>query len=125
MQANAKNFNAEQMEQANSILQELVQNSNAATMAADKLKDSLSVIGTGITATTGESILAPFLDSEGAVNATLLSEALQNMSQSEVAEMFSHIQEDIKPAREGLLEFNRALQDYQQELRKADGTDDS
>jgi rubrerythrin len=125
MQANAKNFNAEQMEQANSILQELVQNSNAATMAADKLKDSLSVIGTGITATTGESILAPFLDSEGAVNATLLSEALQNMSQSEVADMFSHIQEDIKPAREGLLEFNKALQDYQQELRKTDSTDDS
>ena len=125
MQANAKNFNAEQMNQANSILQELVQNSNAATMAADKLKDSLSVIGTGITATTGESILAPFLDSEGAVNATLLSEALQNMSQSEVADMFSHIQEDIKPAREGLLEFNKALQDYQQELRKTNSTDDN
>lgn len=125
MQANAKNFNAEQMDQANSILQELVQNSNAATMAADKLKESLSVIGTGITATTGESILAPFLDSEGAVNATLLSEALQNMSQSEVAEMFSHIQEDIRPARESLLEFNKALQDYQQELRNANSTDDS
>ena len=125
MQTNAKNFNAEQMDQANSILQELVQNSNAATMAADKLKDSLSVIGTGITATTGESILAPFLDSEGAVNATLLSEALQNMSQSEVADMFSHIQEDIKPAREGLLEFNKALQNYQQELRNADSTDNS
>jgi hypothetical protein len=125
MQANAKNFNAEQMDQANSILQELVQNSNAATMAADKLKESLSVIGTGITATTGESILAPFLDSEGAVNATLLSEALQNMSQSEVAEMFSHIQEDIKPARESLLEFNKALQNYQQELRNAHSTDDS
>ena len=124
MQTNAKNFNAEQMDQANSILQELVQNSNAATMAADKLKDSLSVIGTGITATTGESILAPF-DSEGAVNATLLSEALQNMSQSEVADMFSHIQEDIKPAREGLLEFNKALQNYQQELRNADSTDNS
>lgn len=125
MQANAKNFNAEQMNQANSILQELVQNSNAATMATDKLKESLSIIGTGITATTGEGILAPFLDSEGAVNATLLSEALQNMSQSEVADMFSHIQEDIKDAREGLLEFNKALQDYQQELRKTDSTDDS
>lgn len=125
MQANAKNFNAEQMNQANSILQELVQNSNAATMAADKLKDSLSVIGTGITATTGESILAPFLDSEGAVNATLLSEALQGMSQTEIADMFSHIQDDIKPARESLLEFNKALQDYQQELRNADSTDNT
>jgi F0F1-type ATP synthase membrane subunit b/b' len=39
--------------------------------------------------------------------------------------MFSHIQEDIKPAREGLLEFNKALQDYQQELRNTHSTDDS
>lgn len=111
------NFNASQMNQANTILEEMIQNSNAATMAANELKETLSVIGTAITATTGESVLAPFLDSEGAVNATLLSETLQKMSQSEVAELFGNIQQDIQPIREGLLEFNKALQAYQQELR--------
>lgn len=111
------NFNADQMSQANAILEEMIQNSNAATMAANELKETLSVIGTAVTATTGESVLAPFLDSEGAVNATLLSETLQKMSQSEVAELFGNIQQDIQPAREGLLEFNKALQAYQQELR--------
>lgn len=111
------NFNADQMNQANTILEEMIQNSNAATTAANELKETLSVIGTAVTATTGESILAPFLDSEGAVNATLLSETLQKMSQSEVTELFGNIQQDIQPAREGLLEFNKALQAYQQELR--------
>ena len=106
-------------------MQELVQNSNAATLAAGELKDKLSVIGTAITATTGESILAPFLDDEGAINATLISEAFSTMSSSQIDDLFKQLQDDIKPSKDALLEFNKALQNYQKELRNADSTDDS
>ena len=116
MQGNAQNFNAEQMNQANSILEELVQNGNAATMAADQLKKELEQVGTGIVAALGENGFEDFVDQFGAINQSLLTEYLKNNPKEKLADLFSNMAEKVQPAKEAVLNFNKALQDHQKTL---------
>lgn len=124
-QALAGNFNPEQMNQANNILAEMVQNSNAATMAANELKNNLSTIGTAITAISGDNTLPPFLDEQGAVNASELMKILQQMDNIQIRDFFSDLEDKIGPVKKDLLDFNSAIQKYQKELNNADSTSES
>lgn len=124
-QALAGNFNSDQMNQANNILAEMIQNSNAATMAADELKNNLSTIGTAIAAISGDNTLPPFLDEQGAVNASELMKILQQMDNIQIRDFFSDLEDKIGPVKKDLLDFNSALQNYQKELNNADSTSKS
>ena len=106
-------------------MEELVQNSNAATLAAGKLKDNLSTIGTAITALSGDNTLPPFLDEEGAVNASELMKILQEMNNIEIKDFFSKIEDKIAPVKKDLLDFNAAIQNYQKELNNTNATSES
>ena len=125
MNNNAQNWNTEQINQASAIMEELVQNSNAATLAAGKLKDNLSTIGTAITALSGDNTLPPFLDEEGAVNASELMKILQEMNNIEIKDFFSKIEDKIAPVKKDLLDFNAAIQNYQKELNNTNATSES
>ena len=116
MNENAQNWNTEQINQANAIMQELVQNSNAATLAAGELKKELEQVGTGVVAALGENGFEDFVDQFGAINQSLLTEYLKNNPEEKLADLFSNMVEKIQPAREAVLNFNKALQDHQKNL---------
>lgn len=118
MQVNAQNFSPDQLNQANTILQELIQNGNAATIAAEKLDQALSATGVGI-ASLLDKDFTPFL-SEGIVNVSQLMEKLKELSEEEKKDLFANLKSKLEPAKEGLLEFNKALQEYQNQLRNAE-----
>lgn len=119
MQANAQKFSPDQLNQANAIFQDLIQSGNAATLAAEKLDEALSTVGIGISSISelGKDF-TPFI-SEGIVNTTQLMGKLKDMSIEDKTKLFSDLQTKIGPAKEGLVNFNQALQEYQRQIREA------
>ena len=110
------NFNAEQMNQANEILENLVQNGNAATAAAEELKVGLEQVGTGITSVLGESGFEDFIDEFGAINQSLLNDFLNKQGPNAYQKLFGELKENLRLAEADLTKFNKALQNYQQTL---------
>lgn len=118
MQEHAQEFNAEQMNQANGILEELVQNGNAATLAAEQLKTELEQVGTAISSVLDKNGFEDFTDEFGAINQTLFADFLKNNPTQQVSELFSNISEKTKAAKQAVIDFNKELQNHQQILDK-------
>ena len=105
-------FNAEQMNQANAIYEEMIQSANTATMANEKLEQQLGLVGTVINSSLGESGFAPFADFSKAINSIDLKTVLGDLSDKTLADFFKNAQQEVEPAKKGLLDFNKNLQEY-------------
>ena len=115
-QALEGNFNPEQMNQANGILESMIQNSNAATAAFEKLKVGLEQVGTGITTALNQNGFEDFIDEFGAINQSLLNDYLNSQGPEAFRKTFFELSESLELTQQDLINFNAALQEHQKAL---------
>lgn len=103
-------LNTEQMEQANQILKEMIENSNAATMAEAELENQVKSLQTALASTFGKEgkSLLPFLE-EDVLNMSNLTSLIKSLSQDEIKGMFAGSKDDINNTSKALEEYKTNL----------------
>ena len=117
------NLSNEQLAEGNKILQEMVQNANAATKAQNELDTQMTALGTTIRTIFGEDskYSLPFVDDDGIVNTSNFRELLNDFNEAGLKDIFKGSKEEIQNTLSELQNFNTALQLMRDAARDAEG----